>query len=72
LALKWRVIFGGVAFNNRGGVTSFGPPWGGCWLAHPKNIKMTAQSTKICGKKVDFLFNIVFKRYKRSLCFYED
>src|ERR1700744_1267242 len=71
-ALKWRVMFGGEAFSKRGGVTSFGPPWGGCWLAQPKMVKTTAQSSKKCKKKVGFLFNIYFKAYKRFLCFYED
>jgi hypothetical protein len=61
-------MFGGVAFNNFGGSWSRGPPVMACRLAQPASSK---KAGKIRAKNGHFLFNIVFKRYRRFLCFYE-
>jgi len=64
-------MFGGVAFNNFGGVRSRGPPWGNCRLAHPKKNKAPVKTGKNIAKKGRILLDIVFKRYKRFFYFNE-
>ncbi|HVW16529.1 MAG TPA: hypothetical protein VHB54_22045 [Mucilaginibacter sp.] len=72
MAEKFRVMFGGVAFSNFGGVRSLGPPWGFCMLAQPKRKAVRANANKILTKKADFLFDPIFSLYNRFFPFYED
>jgi len=65
-------MFGGVAFNNFGGVRSFGPPWGFCILAQPIINNAVKKTRSFRGEKALFLFSPIFKPYKRFLLFYED
>jgi hypothetical protein len=63
LSLKFRVMFGGEACNNFGGVLSFGPPCGFCIAAQPNSDNMT-KTDRFFSEKTDFLFNPIFSRYK--------
>jgi len=65
-------MFGGVAFNNFGGVRSFGPPWGFCILAQPNVNNAVIKTSSIPGENALLLFSLIFKPYKRFLCFHED
>jgi hypothetical protein len=62
-------MFGGLAFNNLGGVRSRGPPWGNWRFAQPKIIKDRKRRETSFAKKAAFLFDIDFKRYNRLLYF---
>jgi hypothetical protein len=65
-------MFGGVAFNNFGGVRSLGPPWGFCILAQPIINNAVIKTSSFSNEKALFLFSPIFKPYKRFLLFYED
>jgi hypothetical protein len=57
LPLKLSVESGGVAFNNRGGIESLGPPCGGTILAQepPKRVAMEMKRRNNVNEKNDFI-----------------
>jgi len=41
-------------------------------LAQPNNINAVKKTSSFPGKKAVLWFSLIFKPYKRFLCFYED
>src|SRR6185312_7893469 len=64
LALKFRVSFSGVAFNNLGGVLSLGPPCGFCMAAQPTRTKNVTNRDVFFIENASFLFKPIFSPYK--------